>query len=235
MFDDGACACFFWRGSPPSCDGHMMGWATSVDEASHVGLRCKHPTLPSALAHKTTNARPTTVRQHIGVPDNAFMVMTACRLVRKKAVDFLIDSWPLICERIPNAHLVIVGGGQRDKHLRTMASQSCAAAQITFAGRISQDKVEAFYWAADGFVLASCEWVDPKTGLRDVETMGRVLCEANAAGLPVVAARSGGIPSVIKDGVNGLLFEPEDAEGLASSLERGRLPKARAINQMSIT
>ena len=42
--------------------------------------------------------------------------------------------------------------------------------------------------------------------------MGRVLCEANAAGVPVLASRSGGIPSVIQHNTNGLLFEPEDIE-----------------------
>ena len=42
--------------------------------------------------------------------------------------------------------------------------------------------------------------------------MGRVLCEANAAGVPVVAARSGGIPSVITHEKNGLLFNSDDEQ-----------------------
>ena len=41
--------------------------------------------------------------------------------------------------------------------------------------------------------------------------MGRVLCEANAAGIPVLASRSGGIPSVVTHEDNGLLFDSDDA------------------------
>ncbi|MEO7243269.1 MAG: glycosyltransferase family 4 protein [Variovorax sp.] len=169
------------------------------------------------------NSRPTSIREDFKIPSDAFVVMTVCRLVRKKAVDFLVGAWPAICERIPKAHLVVVGAGQREQHLRALAAQSSVSEHITFTGSISQDHVETFYWAADVFVLASREWVEPTTGLRDVETMGRVLCEANAAGLPVVASRSGGIPSVVENGVNGLLFEPEDAVGLADCLDRIRL------------
>jgi glycosyltransferase involved in cell wall biosynthesis len=64
--------------------------------------------------------------------------------------------------------------------------------------------------------------VDPRTGLRDVETMGRVLCEAHAAGVPVVASRSGGIPSIVDHGRNGLLFEENDLDGLIHGIERLR-------------
>lgn len=159
-------------------------------------------------------------RQALGLPEDAYILLTACRLVRKKAVDFLIESLPEIVARIPHACLVIVGGGQREKHLRGLAAQSPCSERIIFAGRIPQETIEAYFWAADQFVLASREWVEPVTGLRDVETMGRVLCEANAAGLPVVAARSGGIPSVIEDQHNGLLFEPDHRPSFLRAVTR---------------
>jgi glycosyltransferase involved in cell wall biosynthesis len=56
--------------------------------------------------------------------------------------------------------------------------------------------------------------------VRDVETMGRVLCEANAAGVPLVATRTGGTPSVVQDGVNGLLVAPNDARALAGAIAK---------------
>ena len=69
-------------------------------------------------------------------------------------------------------------------------------------------------------VLASRVHVSRIPGLADAETMGRVLLEANAAGVPVVATDSDGIPSVVEHGANGLLFPPDDADGLVSCLER---------------
>ena len=52
------------------------------------------------------------------------------------------------------------------------------------------------------------------------ETLGLVLLEAMAAGCPVVAARSGGIPDIVQDGVNGYLFDPTDERGAIAATQR---------------
>jgi glycosyltransferase involved in cell wall biosynthesis len=52
------------------------------------------------------------------------------------------------------------------------------------------------------------------------ETLGLVLLEAMAAGCPVVAARSGGIPDIVTDGVNGYLFDPADEQGAITATQR---------------
>jgi glycosyltransferase involved in cell wall biosynthesis len=85
---------------------------------------------------------------------------------------------------------------------------------------VPQREVQRYFAAADGFVLASRVTRNPVSGLQDAETMGRVLCEANAAGLPVLASRSGGIPSVITHEDNGLLFESDDADDFVSQFRR---------------
>jgi glycosyltransferase involved in cell wall biosynthesis len=139
--------------------------------------------------------------------------MTACRLVAKKGIDLLLDALPRLRGTLPQAHLIVVGDGK----YRTRFERDCIARgidNIIFAGRVPHQMIHHYYAACDLFILASRESVNKTTGTRDVETMGRVLCEANAAGIPVVASRSGGIPSVITDGVNGLLFEAENIEHL---------------------
>jgi glycosyltransferase involved in cell wall biosynthesis len=160
------------------------------------------------------------LRERWAIPEDRVLLVTVCRLVRKKGVDFLIGAMPTLFERFPKLHLLVVGSGRQRNKLRRQAARSSAAERITFAGRVEHDDIESAYAAADAFVLASRVQVDRVTGLRDAETMGRVLCEANAAGLPVIAARSGGIPSVVTHGENGLLFEPDDVESLATQLRR---------------
>jgi len=91
---------------------------------------------------------------------------------------------------------------------------------VRFTGRVPFDRVAEFYWSADAFILPSRDEVHEASGTRDVETMGRVLCEANAAGIPVLAARCGGVPSVVRDGLNGILFPPGDTEALLAGLRR---------------
>lgn len=154
------------------------------------------------------------LRQALGIPPDRFVLMTACRMVRKKGVDFLITEMPRLIEKIPDAHLLVVGTGRHYRKFKTMAKKSPAADHITFAGKIAHNDIQQYYRVADIFVLASRIQIDTRTGVRDAETMGRVLCEANAAGIPIVAGRSGGIPSVIQHGINGLLFTPDDMDDL---------------------
>lgn len=139
--------------------------------------------------------------------------MTACRLVAKKGIDLLLDALPRLRQTVPQVHLVVVGEGK----YRARFERHCAEHgmnNVIFAGRVPHEDIHRYYTACDLFILASRESINPVTGTRDVETMGRVLCEANAAGIPVLASRSGGIPSVITDGVNGLLFDAENIEQL---------------------
>ena len=151
----------------------------------------------------------TALRLSLGLPASSFLLMTACRLVKKKGIDFLLDVLPQLTESFPEVHLVVVGDGKYLTRYQKMCAQR-GIENITFAGRVSHQDIHRYYAACDVFVLASKESVNTVTGTRDVETMGRVLCEANAAGIAVIASCSGGIPSVISDGENGLLFEVEN-------------------------
>ncbi|MEC8025203.1 MAG: glycosyltransferase family 4 protein [Myxococcota bacterium] len=169
---------------------------------------------------KASAAECVELRSEFGIGLNDWVMLTACRLVKKKGIDFLIESMTAVRERIPNAVLVIVGSGREQKKLRRLVTSHGLEQAVLFLGRIPHESVARLYSLADVFVLASRVWTDPVTGLRDAETMGRVLCEANAAGVPVVAASSGGIPSVIEHGQNGLLFTPDDADSLVHSLSR---------------
>ncbi|MBI1891862.1 MAG: glycosyltransferase family 4 protein [Burkholderiales bacterium] len=152
-------------------------------------------------------------RRALGLPESGFLLMTACRLVAKKGIDLLLDALPRLRQTVPQVHLVVVGDGKyRARFERHCAEQGMN--NVIFAGRVPHEDIHRYYTACDLFILASRESINPVTGTRDVETMGRVLCEANAAGIPVLASRSGGIPSVITDGVNGLLFDAENIEQL---------------------
>ncbi|MBN2725548.1 MAG: glycosyltransferase family 4 protein [Deltaproteobacteria bacterium] len=158
------------------------------------------------------------LRQNLGLPAGRKIITTACRLVDKKGVDFLITSLAATNPQISNMHLVIVGKGRRLSRLRKLAYSMGVDEYVSFVGSVPYEQMPPYYWASDAFVLASTVFRDPVTGLADAETMGRVLLEANAAGTPVVATESGGIPSVISHGVNGLLFQENDVTEFLSRL-----------------
>lgn len=156
------------------------------------------------------------LRRELGLPAQGPLFLTACRMVPKKGLDVLLTALARIR---PEAHLVVVGDGAHRPRAEALARDLGLASRTHFPGRVSHGDMPRWFHAADAFVLASREHVHPRTGLRDVETMGRVLCEANAAGLPVAATVSGGIPDVIRHGHNGLLVPEGDVPALAQAME----------------
>jgi glycosyltransferase involved in cell wall biosynthesis len=168
------------------------------------------------------------LRRELGLPAEGYVLMTACRLVPKKGLGLLLRALAALRRSMRDAHLVIVGEGRERHRCEELAMELGVGEAVTFPGGGAHGELHRYYWCADQFVLASREHVDPGTGLRDVETMGRVLCEANAAGVAVVAARSGGIPSVVSDGENGLLFAEDNEAELVARVERLRADAALA-------
>jgi glycosyltransferase involved in cell wall biosynthesis len=78
-----------------------------------------------------------------------------------------------------------------------------------FVGYLTGKELGSAFASADAFIFPS-----------RTETLGLVLLEAMAAGCPVVAARSGGIPDIVTDGVNGYLFDPADERGAIAATVR---------------
>ena len=109
-----------------------------------------------------------------------------------------IDRIKPVLEAIPNARLALVGDGPH----REALEEHFADTPTHFVGYLRGQELAEAYASADAFIFPS-----------RTETLGLVLLEAMAAGTPVVAARSGGIPDIVTDGVNGYLFDPSDDEG----------------------
>ncbi len=110
-----------------------------------------------------------------------------------------------ILEGIPEARLALVGDGPH----REALEKHFQGTNTYFVGYLAGTDLASAFASADAFVFPS-----------RTETLGLVLLEAMAAGCPVVAARSGGIPDIVTDGVNGYLFEPksDDAGAIAATM-----------------
>jgi glycosyltransferase involved in cell wall biosynthesis len=136
-----------------------------------------------------------------------FVVGYAGRLVREKGVDVLIRAFA----RLPgSARLIIAGKGAELGALRALAAQSCVAERVEFRPPLPSMHMPEFYRALDAFVLPSRTLPNWK------EQFGRVLIEAMACGVPVIASRCGEAPSVVGDA--GLTFDEEDDAALAEHL-----------------
>lgn len=147
-----------------------------------------------------------------GIPENAFIIGVVSAIWKPKGQHVILQALPKILKEAPNAHLLIVGGSRdRDTNyifqLHKMAWELGVSSQVVFTGPI--DDVRTVYDSLDLLVFPTLK-----------ETFGIVLIEAMAMEVPVVASAVGGIPEVVKDGVNGLLVQPEDQEALANAVLR---------------
>jgi len=116
-----------------------------------------------------------------------------------------IDEIKPVLEAIPDARLAIVGDGPHREAMET----HFAGTNTHFVGYLQGLELAAAFASSDAFIFPS-----------RTETLGLVLLEAMAAGCPVVAARSGGIPDIVTDGVNGYLFDPTDARGAVVATQK---------------
>jgi glycosyltransferase involved in cell wall biosynthesis len=140
------------------------------------------------------------------------VILSVGRLVEKKGTDVLLEA----LARLPgwlHWRLVHVGGGPLRKVLQRKAKALGIADRIQWRGPLAQDELLREYRAADLFALASRIARDG-----DRDGLPNVLAEAQSQGLACVASRVSAVPELIRDGVSGLLVEPEDAAALASAL-----------------
>jgi glycosyltransferase involved in cell wall biosynthesis len=151
-----------------------------------------------------------------------FTALFVGRLVERKGVPVLLDAWARAA--LPNAKLVIIGGGPDRELLEARAASLRITESVEFRGRVGDRELADAYSTADLFVLPAV--LDAKG---DTEGLGVVLLEAMASNVPVLASAAGGITDVVVDGESGVLVPPGDATALSEALIRmHRDPALRA-------
>ena len=151
------------------------------------------------------------VRRRHGLGDRPVVVCVS-RLVPRKGQDVLVRALPAIRARVPDAALLLVGGGPYRDRLRRLAADVGVAEHVVLTGGVPLAELPAHFAAADVFAMP-CR--TRSFGL-DVEGLGIVFLEASATGLPVVAGDSGGSPDALLDGETGYLVDGRDVSQVAA-------------------
>jgi glycosyltransferase involved in cell wall biosynthesis len=133
-----------------------------------------------------------------------------------KGVDILIKAIAMVKLQLPNARFVLAGG-KLNAGFTQLIEQQGVNDMIENLGYIQYDKVAEYLSSGYAFIIPS-----------RIDNLPTVVLEAFSCGTPVIGSKSGGIPEMVEDGVNGLLFEKENPASLAEkAVELANSPALR--------
>lgn len=173
-----------------------------------IGRPERFVVIPSGVDFAPIDAARTqrrATRAALGIAPDAPVIGCVARLVPIKDHATLLAAFQRVAAAVPRAVLLLVGDGPLRGDLEARATALGIGDRVRFLGL--RTDVPRLLAAMDLFALASLN-----------EGMGRVLVEAMAMGLPVVATRVAGIVDVVRDGESGLLVPPQDPEGMAAAI-----------------
>ena len=164
---------------------HVRGFY-GVDRASEL--------IPLGIERPSQEAP---VRRELGIPEDAFVMVTVGRLVARKANLKLVEA--LIAAQRPNAHLLIVGDGPEADAIRAAAAHAGLGDRVHLTGQVSEERKFQALASADIFVSASQH-----------EGFGLVFLEAMAYRLPIICFDHGGQTDFLNDGETGFVVKLND-------------------------
>lgn len=165
-----------------------------------------------------------TLRREFGIPDSALVVLNVGQIGLRKGQDVLAEAAAIVADSLPEAHYLLVGERNSSK-AESVAFEQNVIARFAAAGLADRlhclgyrHDVAQIYNAADLLVHTAHQ-----------EPLGRVLLEAAAAGLPIVATDVGGTSEILQNGVTARLVPDNDPHAIAAAITE--LGKDRKLRQ----
>ncbi|MBP9863861.1 glycosyltransferase family 4 protein [Patescibacteria group bacterium] len=180
--------------------GGRMGFGGSVSRVIPNGVDIEN------FSKTISSDRLAEVRQSFGFAPDAFILMTASRLVKKNGVQDVIEALPLLPEHVC---FVICGFGHLEQILRDRVHVLGLDHRVKFLGLVTHDRLPEVLRASDVFIRAAL-----------TEGLGNSFLEAMGVGVPVIGTMVGGIPDFLTDGQTGFVCEPLNPKSVASTVER---------------
>lgn len=165
------------------------------------------------------------IRTHPAVADDELMsglshhnhqlIITIARLVPRKNIGMVLRAVAIVLKRLPTVQYHIVGDGPERDHLQQLIKQLGIQHNVVWHGQTNETTRRDLLRRANIFILTPI--IRDKGS--DVEGLGAVYLEAMAAGLPIIAANTGGVSDAVQSNVNGIFVEPNDPTEIATAIE----------------
>jgi glycosyltransferase involved in cell wall biosynthesis len=141
------------------------------------------------------------------------LILSVGRLVEKKGFQDLLEALLIVKRRGEDFRCAIYGDGPLGKQLEEWIEKHGMAGEVSLKGDRTQQELIPLYQNATLFILTPVQTDDG-----DRDGIPNVLVEAMAVGLPVITTAVAGIPELVENNQNGLLYQPHDVEGISSGI-----------------
>jgi glycosyltransferase involved in cell wall biosynthesis len=148
-------------------------------------------------------------RQRFGIPSQDIVVTQVCWMVEVKGVETMLHAARMLLRKQRDVHILLVGGGSELSKYRQLAVDFDIAESVTFTDILSNPTEVGVFDASDIYCQPSV-WQ---------EACPLAVLEAMSFRLPVIASNTGGLPELVLNGQNGILFPVKDSEKLCAALE----------------
>ncbi len=159
------------------------------------------------------------LRKKIGVTKGAKIVLFVGKLQEKSGAHYLLQMAEILNRNHSDFVVLILGTGAMEKSMKEWVVSKKLSDKIKFMGYVDSKAIPEYYSISDIVVIPSVFDTD---GIVDIPS---VLLEAMSAGTPVAVSRISGVTDILKDGVNGWLFEPGNYYDMAKKVENMYNPK----------
>ena len=177
-------------------------------------IKVIYPVVPQALLFGTKSAEEDReifkIKKTYNISDNTFVIISVCRLVKRKGVEYLIRAVAEIRDK--DIRLLIIGDGPEKDNLINLVNILDIRDRVFILGKVKD--IIPFYRIGSVSTLVSYNLVDDG----DFEGLGLVLLEAQSYGVPVIGTRSGGVPEAFEENTTGLLVFPQDVKALENAV-----------------
>jgi glycosyltransferase involved in cell wall biosynthesis len=138
------------------------------------------------------------------------LILSVGRLVEKKGFQDLLQALLIVKEKGEDFQCAIYGDGPLCNELREWTAEHNMAGEVLLMGDRTQQELISVYQNATLFILTPVQTEDG-----DRDGIPNVIVEAMAVGLPVITTAVSGIPELVENNRNGLLYQPHDVEGIS--------------------
>jgi glycosyltransferase involved in cell wall biosynthesis len=167
---------------------------------------CVHSAVDTE-AYRPAPAERHWVRAEFGLPADAAVIAMAAQFIARKGHRTLLAALPAVFAAEPNTRVLLFGQGPEQEAIGRLVRQAGWGDKVLLPG-FRRD------------IARVLPGIDVLAHPAEMEGLGVALLQAAACSVPIVAGRAGGIPEIVRPGLNGELIEPGDADALARHLVR---------------